>query len=176
VFDRVRRKFVTGSATRGMAQGLMVLGALAVSACARQVVSTDTNLPGVPAPAVGGAPATAGSASGQGAVESFLAAVNAQDLQAMSALWGNENGLARDRLKRDELEKRLIVMQCLMAHDKHVFLEGQPRMKQGGRREHMVELTKGRISAKTTITTVLGPKSRWLVEDVDVTPLRDFCQ
>jgi hypothetical protein len=30
--------------------------------------------------------------------------------------------------------------------------------------------------ARTTIMTVAGPDGRWLVEDVDVTKLKDFCR
>ena len=152
-----------------------VAGALLVSACARQAVSTATAIPGAAIPSVGAAPTTAGAASGRGAVETFLAAVRLQDLQGMSALWGNSKGLARDQLKRDELEKRLVIMQCLMQHDTFVFAEERPRLQAGGTQEHVVTLTKGKQSATTTIATVAGPGGRWLVEDVDVTRLREFC-
>lgn len=154
----------------------LVAGALLTSACARQVVSTNTSLPGAAAPSAGGAPSTVGGASGRATVEAFLAAVNAQDLQAMSGLWGNTKGLARDQLKREELEKRLIIMQCLMQHEKAVFLEERPRLQTGGRQEFLLALTKDKNTANTSIITVPGPGGRWLVEDVDVTKLRDFCR
>lgn len=154
---------------------LVLAGALVTSACARQTVSTDVSIPGAAAPSVGAAPGTIGAATGRAAVEGFLAAVKAQDLQGMSALWGNAKGLARDQLKREELEKRLIIMQCLMQHDKAVFSEERPRLQTGGRQEFVITLTKGTLSANTTIITIPGPGGRWLVEDVDVTKLRDFC-
>ncbi len=161
----------------GMRFGWMILaGALLTSACARQAVSTETSIPGAAMPSAGSAPGALGAASGRGAVETFLAAVRNQDLQAMSGLWGNSKGLARDQLKRDELEKRLVIMQCLMQHDKFVFAEERPRLQAGGRQEHVVTLTKGQQSATTTIATVTGPGGRWLVEDVDVTKLREFCR
>jgi hypothetical protein len=94
----------------------------------------------------------------------------------MSALWGTSKGLARDQLKREELEKRLVIMQCLMQHDKFVFTEERPRLQAGGKQEHVVTLTNGQQSATTTIATVTGPNGRWLVEDVDVTKLREFCR
>lgn len=166
-------------ARRNKWRGLLLASALilplAVSACARQVVSTRSSLPGAAAPSAGDGPSAIGAATGRGAVEAFLKAVNAQDLQAMSGLWGNAKGLARDQLKRDELEKRLIVMQCLMQHDKVTFPEERARLQTGGRQEFLVELTKGKISARTTIMTIAGPDGRWLVEDVDVTKLKDFC-
>lgn len=154
---------------------VVLAGALLTSACARQAVSTDVSIPGAAAPSAGSAPSTVGAASGRGAVEAFLAAVKAQDLQSMSGLWGNAKGLARDQLKREELEKRLIIMQCLMQHDKAVFAEERPRLQTGGRQEFLMTLTKGKDSANTAIMTVAGPGGRWLVEDVDVTKLRDFC-
>ncbi len=164
----------------GVRLGTAVAGAalLIASACARQAVSTDLSLPGpVAPPSIGGAsPAgTVGAATGRGAVEAFLAAVKAQDLQAMSGLWGNEKGLARHQYKRDELEKRLVIMQCLLQHDQFRFVEAGPRLQTGGRQEHLVELKKGKLTAQTTVTTVGGPNARQLVEDIDVSKLRDFC-
>ena len=161
----------------GMRFGWVVLaGALLTSACARQTVSTEMAIPGAAMPTAGTAPGALGAASGRGAVESFLTAVRTQDLQGMSALWGTSKGLARDQLKREELEKRLVIMQCLMQHDKFVFTEERPRLQAGGKQEHVVTLTNGKQSATTTIATVTGPNGRWLVEDVDVTKLREFCR
>ncbi|MBL0940598.1 MAG: hypothetical protein IBJ03_17005 [Gemmatimonadaceae bacterium] len=156
--------------------GVLMMTALATSACARQMVSTNSSLPGAAAPSAGGTPTDVGGASGRGAIDAFLKAVNAQDLQAMSAYWGNTKGLARDQFKRDELEKRLIVMQCLMQHDKYAFVEDRPRLMAGGVQEYLVELTKGKISSRTTFSTVTGPGGKWLVQDVDVSKLRDFCR
>jgi len=163
------------SRVRGTVAAMAVV---VLSACAKQVVSSGTTLPGAsPVPSVTtDDPSTFGSATGKGAIEGFLKAVNAQDLQGMSALWGNAKGLARDQFKREELEKRLIVMQCLIQHDKAVFPEDRPRLVTGGRQEFLIELTKQGASARTSITTVQGPGGRWLVEDVDVAKLRDFCR
>ncbi len=152
--------------------------ALSLSACAKQVVGTATSLPGnAPAPTVSdAAPSTVGAASAKGAVDAFLSAVNKQDLQGMSGLWGNANGLARDQLKREELEKRLIIIQCLLANDRYRYLEDTPRLSTGGRQNFQVELTKGSNKAATAFTTVPSKGGRWLVEDVDVTKLREFCR
>ena len=35
----------------------------------------------------------------------------------MSMIWGTEKGLARDQMSREELEKRLVIMQCSLNHD-----------------------------------------------------------
>jgi hypothetical protein len=168
-----------GQATgRRMVVASGLLAAMILGGCARQAVGTTTTLPGsAPAPAVSDAPPnTVGAASARGALDAFLTAVNKQDLQAMSGLWGNEKGLARDQLKRDELEKRLIIMQCLLQHDRMRFIEERPRLSTGGRQDFLVELTKGRDQAPTTITTVPSKGGRWVVENVDVTKLRDFCR
>jgi hypothetical protein len=164
-------------ARAGRFLGLAVLlgASLTLGGCARQMVSAETSLPGAAVPTVSNLPAEAGANSGRAAIDAFLKAVNSQDLQAMSLYWGNTKGLGRDQYKRDELEKRLIIMQCLMQHDKFAYVEDRPRLSAGGLQEYLVELTKGKISARTTFTTVAGPGGKWLVQDVDVSKLRDFC-
>jgi hypothetical protein len=156
----------------------VALAALSLSACAKQVVGSSTSLPGgAPVPSVGeGAPNTVGAASARGVVDAFLTAVNKQDLQAMSGLWGNSNGLARDQLKHDELEKRLIIMQCLLQNDRFRYVEDSPRLSTGGRQDFLLELTRGTNKAQTRFTTVASKGGRYLVEDVDVTKLREFCR
>ena len=116
-----------------------------------------------------------GAGSSRAAVESFMSAVKAADLQAMSTIWGNEKGPGRNQFKRDELEKRLIVMQCLLQHDRWSFLDNTPQLQTGGRQLWPVTLTRKRATAKTTLTTVRGPAGRWFLVDADLTPLRDFC-
>lgn len=156
----------------------ITLSVLVLNACVRQAVATETSIPGAPAaPSVRtGEGGSAGAPSGRSVVVAFLTAVNEQNLQQMSALWGNAKGLARDQLKREELEKRLIIMQCLMQHDAMRFPEERARLSTGGRQEYLVELKKGDVTARTTIMTVAGPGGRWLVEDIDVTKLREFCR
>lgn len=118
--------------------------------------------------------ATTGSSGAKAVVESFLGAVRAQDLQAMSALWGNREGLVRDRIDRSELEKRELIMQCYLSHDKFRILDESPG--QNDRRIVRVLLTKGNLERETTFTTVAGPSQRWYVEDADIQKTQDFCQ
>jgi hypothetical protein len=105
-----------------------------------------------------------------------MRAVKAQDLQAMATAWGTARGPARDQMDRETLEKRLIVIQCMLSHDSWSFVEDSPRLQTGGRHEYRVEVRKKGSRATTSFTTVPGPGSRWYVEIVDVAPLRDFCQ
>lgn len=152
----------------------VVLGA---GACTRTIQSTETSIPGVAAPGVRPeAPDAIGAATPKAAVEGFLRAAKAQDLQTMSAIWGTAKGAARDQMKRDDLEKRLIIMQCTLTHDKWIYLEDRPRLQTGGRQAFQVEITQGQRSAKTSILTVSGPGGRWFLEDIDLLPLKEFCR
>ncbi len=162
---------------RVMLHSLLAITLVASSACQRTLQGTETSIPGAPAPAVRADAVTAvGASTPKAAVEGFLAAVKAQDLQAMSAIWGTSKGPARDLMKRDDLEKRLIIMQCTLTHDKWAYLEDRPRLQTGGRQEFQVELTQGPRSAKTSITTVSGPGGRWFLEDINLLPLKEFCR
>ncbi len=153
---------------------LLLAATAGISACTRTVQSTETSTPGVLAR--GDAPNSVGAANGKSAVEGFLKAVKVQDLQTMSAMWGTTKGAARDQMKREDLEKRLIIMQCTLTHDKWVFLEDRPRLQTGGRQEFQIELSQKERSAKTSIVTVMGPGGRWFVEDINLLPLKDFCR
>ena len=135
----------------------------------------STPSPGAAGPAPSTGTNLTGETTSKRAVETFMRAVKSQDLQQMATAWGTAKGPARDQRSRDELEKRLIIMQCNMAHDGFSFLEAQPRLQTGGRHEWLVELRKDRLKAKATFTTVPGPQQRWYVEIVDLAPLRDFC-
>ena len=162
---------------RVLMYSLLIATTTGASACTRTIQSTETSIPGAKAPSVrGDAPDAVGAATGKAAVDGFLKAVKAQDLQTMSALWGTTKGAARDQMKREDLEKRLIIMQCTLTHDKWVFLEDRPRLQTGGRQEFQLELSQAQRSAKTSILTVSGPGNRWFVEDINLLPLKEFCR
>ena len=117
-----------------------------------------------------------GASSSRAAVESFLAAVKTADLQTMSALWGNAKGPAREKFSRDELEKRLVIMQCSLQHDRWNFVEAAPRPQTGGRHAWQVSLSRKRTTVKGTMITVQGPEGRWFLEDVpDIAGLKELC-
>jgi hypothetical protein len=131
----------------------------AVAACKSASTRGDTQLTGAP--------------SARGAVESFLSAVRAQDLQAMSTVWGNAKGPARDVVDRDQLEKRELIMQCYLGHDSFNVLS-DTRTK-GDEHVLQVSLTKGNITRETSFTTVQGPSERWYVLSADLEPVKDLC-
>lgn len=131
----------------------------------------------------GAVPSTSGSTGGgagtgatapRTAVDGFLAAVRSQDLQAMSGFWGSEKGPAREFLERDVLEKRELIMQCYLSHDRYKVLTEMAGEK--GLRVLRVSLSKGQITRETNFTTVQGPKSRWYVQEVDLGATADLCR
>lgn len=108
------------------------------------------------------------------AVELFLAAVNAQDIQAMSVVWGTEKGPARDQLSRSELERREIIMQQCFAHDRYRVVDELPG--EGGSRMLRVEITRGTTMRTPQFVTIKGPSERWYVLDADIAAMRDLCR
>lgn len=120
-----------------------------------------------------GGPLT-GAPAPRTAVEQFLAAVRAQDLQAMSVVWGSHKGPARDLIERKELEKRELVMQCMLTHDRFRIVSEAPGTE--GKRVFRVELRRGSIMRATNFTSVQGPSDRWYVESADLEPVKDLCR
>lgn len=116
-----------------------------------------------------------GAGSSQEAVVQFLDAARAQDMQAMSAVWGNAERPTREIVERKELEQRLLLMMCVLRHDESRL--GLPQPGEGGRQIFAVELKQGAKQATVPFTTVRNTKSgRWFVEEFDPRPVRDFCQ
>ena len=114
-----------------------------------------------------------GAAAPQLAVEQFLKAVNAKDIQAMSSVFGTDKGPARETMDRTELEKRLVILACYFNHDTNRILGEAGGI--GGHREVRVELNKGNLSRQTTFYTIQGPGRRWYVDNMDIAAVRDFC-
>ena len=120
-----------------------------------------------------GAVQLTGAASPHDAVQSFLGAVKSQDLQAMSVIWGTSKGPARDQMERSQLERRELIMQCYLTHDK--FDIRSDTRTGDGLHKLGVALTKGNITRETSFVTVRGPSDRWYVQDVPLDPVRDLC-
>lgn len=115
-----------------------------------------------------------GADSPRRAVELFLAAVSAQDIQAMSVVWGTEKGPARDQLARTELERREIIMQQCFAHDRYRVMDEIPG--EGGSRMLRVEITRGSTTRTPQFVTIEGPSERWYVMDADIAAMSDLCR
>jgi hypothetical protein len=116
----------------------------------------------------------AGATGPRGALDSFLAAIRAKDLQALGAVWGDKNGAIRDtkRISREEVETRGLLLMCYFNHDSFKVLSDAPAA--GGERVMSVSLTQGTLSRTTNFYLVSG-KDRWYVRSADVDPVRDLC-
>jgi hypothetical protein len=115
-----------------------------------------------------------GAAAPRLAVEQFMAAVKAQDLQAMSVVWGTAQGAARDQMSRSELDQRLIVIQGCYTHDRFQIIEETPAPD--GKRFVKVSITRARRTKTPNFSLVKGPSDRWYVLDADFATMRDMCR
>jgi hypothetical protein len=140
----------------------LLIGLLLVVSCRTQTVETRP------------LPSRAAAAAARPALDAFLAAIRAKDLQALGAAWGDKSGAIRDndRISRDELEKRELVLMCYFSHDGYQVLSDEPAA--GGERRMTVKLTKGTLSRTTDFFLTSGP-DRWYVRTADVEPVRDLC-
>ena len=141
---------------------------LVLAACR---TTTTTSNPGAPAPATGNQ--TIGGATPRLAVEQFLTAVHAQDLQAMSTVFGTSRGPSRDNIDREQLEKRLIILQCYFNHDKFRIIS--ENAGEAGHRVVTVELTRGRLIRLPHFYAIRGPGNRWFVDNMEIAAVREFC-
>jgi hypothetical protein len=115
-----------------------------------------------------------GASSPEAAVQQFLFASKASDLQAMSAVWGDQESPTRDRVSRQELERRLLIIECHLRADESRI--GPSEAGEAGRVLYRVSLTKGDLQASPLFTTVRNLKDgRWYVENIDLSVLQKFC-
>ena len=119
--------------------------------------------------------ATAGSSSAKDAVEQMLIAATAGDLQAISAVWGDETGLVRDRTDRTEVESRTFIMACVLKNNSRKL--GEPQPDGTGRMIVNADLTQGTNSGSVRFVTAKTREGRWLVTNVDLPALQNkgFC-
>lgn len=147
----------------------LIISLLLVGACRTsttvQSTTTSTN-PDI-------SPGMTGASDAAGAVRGFMAAARQTDLQAMSALWGDKEGPARERLPRDELEKREIIMTKCLRHDSYEIAADAPAA--GGGRAMVLNLTLGGVSRSTDFQVVPGPSQRWYVKEFDMSKLQEIC-
>jgi hypothetical protein len=110
-----------------------------------------------------------GAATSRAAVDLFFAAIKSGDIQATSAVWGSKDGTARDRMPRDEMETRILTMQCFLGHD-GMRVVSQPRSKTDST-FYRVELTKSGRVQQSEVVTVTGPRARWYVASASFPPI-----
>lgn len=148
-------------------KALPALAVLAACATAPAPNPGSTN----PSPAVNSG--MTGAAAPRLAVEQFLAAAKAGDLQAMSLVFGTNKGAARDNMPWNELEKREVILQCFFNADTYRVISDSPGSE--GHRVVRAELTKGKVSRQPNFFVVEGPGQRWYVDNMEIAVVRDFC-
>ncbi len=119
-------------------------------------------------------PPTSQEAGPRPALAAFLSSVRSQDLQAMSAVWGDKDGPVRDskKMSREDMERRELILMCYFRHDKYRVLGDTPGTN--GERILHVELTKGTLTRTTNFYLTRGG-DRWYVRSADMEPVRDLC-
>jgi hypothetical protein len=141
---------------------LAIVLLLVAAGCRRTVVvgsATTVNDPGAPTP--------------REAVDRFMAAASAQDLQAMSLVWGTAAGPTISTMDKEERDKREIIMLCFLKHDRYQILGEAPGPE--GERVFAMEVTFKGLTRSTTFKSVRGPSNRWYVREFDNNALRDIC-
>lgn len=148
----------------------LIIGLALLAGCQKTVTTlpAPASRPGVTA---GGA--ATGGTSPRAALDGFMAAVKAGDLQAMGTFWGTDQGPALTLMPQAEREERELIMVCYLKHDSYKVTDEQPGMD--GKRVLSVTVTRKDLSRSTNFTMVAGPGARWYVLSMQMDPLRDLC-
>ncbi len=124
-----------------------------------------------PRPAAGGN--QIGAVDASAAVNGFLKAAKAQDIQGMSSLFGGPNGLLREIDTQANVEKRLLTMICYLKYDSYKI--AREKASTGGTRLLTVDITLGTSTLTSDFTTVPNANGRWFVQQFDLQPLEKHC-
>ena len=104
-----------------------------------------------------------------GAIDNFLAAVKAKDLDRMGQLWGNQKGPKASQTPdkdREQLRQRLVVMQKMLDNKGYRIVEGPlPSSAGGDMRMFRVELDRGNCKKVVPFDVVQAHQGGWLVYD-----------
>jgi hypothetical protein len=150
----------------------LIIGLMLAAGC-----GSGTPVSTTPTPASGPAMPTGnvtGAATGPAAIEAFMAAIKAQDLQALGAIWGTPNGPARDRMSSDVLQERELTMICYLHHDSYTVLSNAPTMD--GRRTYAVQVKYKGLQHTGQFDVGKATDGRYYVISVVNFPeFQDFC-
>jgi len=95
-------------------------------------------------------------------VTAFMEAVNAEDLDRMAGLWGDEHGPSNvsNRIRPDVRRQRLLIIQRVLRCDRFRVVGVTPS---GGQNVVMAELTKGDRTMNVPFKVVQLHRGGWLV-------------
>jgi hypothetical protein len=116
----------------------------------------------------GGRPQTVSPQSINQTLDQFFAAVKANDLERMGALWGTERGPAIGWMKSEELRQRLTVIQRYLTHAGYRIVEGPLLLPgSGNERTFRIELQRQNgCNMVFPVNLVRAKSATWLVNDV----------
>lgn len=121
--------------------------------------------------AAGRAPAGAapGAPAAPAAVERFLQLARDRDYAEMGWVFGTSDGPILRRDPVGQVEQRMYALASLLEHDGFVVGSGSPVAGRTGTAIRFdVLLNRGTETFRVPFTTVVGPNSRWFVEQVAV--------
>jgi hypothetical protein len=148
--------------------GVILLSA--VSACSSSNKATTTPTPATTSSMGAGT----GAPDPASALRGFMDAAKVQNIQGLSAYWGDKDGTARGRYSPTEEQQREIIMARCLRHDRYDVIGDAPGM--GGGRTFAVSLSRPGKSATTNVEVVPASDHRWYVKQVDMEKLADYCR
>ena len=102
----------------------------------------------------------------------FMEAVAAEDYEVMGQLWGSNDGPAVEWMDREELRKRLVVIQGFLLHTDYEVLPSPPQVSSGGRLILQVRVVTPNKCGPVVPFTVLPYHNDWLLEAIDLNAVR----
>ncbi len=115
-----------------------------------------------------------GAATPRDAVVAFMAAIKAEDLQALGGIWGTKNGPARDAMSTDVLQKRELTMLCFLHFDSYRIVAEAPAMHD--ERTYAVELKYQKLEHTGQFDVGRASDDRYYVFSVvNFDEFKDFC-
>lgn len=115
-----------------------------------------------------------GAATPRAAVDQFMLAIRAQDIQSLSMVWGNEKGPARDQYAIEEINMRRQLMLCYFSHDSYTISGSTAVSKE--KSVILADIKKGTMVRTAEFVVEKGPSDRWYASVIDIIPLKDLCQ
>ncbi len=90
----------------------------------------------------------------------------------MGQLWGSQDGPAVEWMDREELRKRLVVIQGFLLHTEYEVLPSAPQVSDGGRLIVQVRVVTPTACEPVVPFTVVPYRGDWLLEAIDLNAVR----
>jgi hypothetical protein len=142
------------------------------------------------APKTAPLPSAPGAPDAKAAVAAYINAIAAQDLQAMSAVWGTSEGSIRTQLGSDEIMKREVVIVSMLKCIHKDFSIVSDATAGPGERSMIVDLTyvppavtrdstraqtAPILTRATNFVVVKAGDGRWYVNSFEINKVNDIC-